>query len=400
MQSSLIPAASTSELLFTQVYNRLIKKPADPPAAIFLLGFESTPIRAEKALYDLAMWAKDQPALAAYLLERRGSQIAADMQAVTAPPNLDAENWREFHERFDTYLEQYGLSLYDLDFSKPTLAEDPATLLDTLRLYVSSESRSPYERVEGLAAQRCQALNRILDRVRGVKRWAFMKTLPNAQKFAPLREEGLADLGLGYPRLRRMLLELGRRLVEAESISSKEDIFWLEESEAQMAAEALDQGKPLPAMQPVIAQRKGVWNAEKRVTPPTMLPVGSRFMGMDVGAFGARTEGQEGDTIKGAGAFPGQITGVARVLHGPEDFDLMKPGEILVAAITTPAWTPLFAKATAIVTDIGGPLSHSSIVAREYGIPAVLGTGVATRRIASGQVITVDGSAGLVMLKI
>ena len=69
------------------------------------------------------------------------------------------------------------------------------------------------------------------------------------------------------------------------------------------------------------------------------------------------------------------------MLHGPEDFDQMQPGEILVAAITTPAWTPLFAKASAIVTDIGGPLSHSSIVAREYGIPAVLGTGVATRRI-------------------
>jgi phosphoenolpyruvate synthase/pyruvate phosphate dikinase len=76
----------------------------------------------------------------------------------------------------------------------------------------------------------------------------------------------------------------------------------------------------------------------------------------------------------------------------------MKPGEILVAAITTPAWTPLFAMASAVVTDIGGPLSHGSIVAREYGIPAVLGTGVATKRIRSGQLISVDGSAGVVTL--
>jgi pyruvate,water dikinase len=76
----------------------------------------------------------------------------------------------------------------------------------------------------------------------------------------------------------------------------------------------------------------------------------------------------------------------------------MQPGDILVAEITTPAWTPLFAMAAGIVTDIGGPLSHGSIVAREYGIPAVLGTGVATQRIQSGQVITVDGAAGLVML--
>ena len=76
----------------------------------------------------------------------------------------------------------------------------------------------------------------------------------------------------------------------------------------------------------------------------------------------------------------------------------MKPGDVLVANTTTPAWTPLFAMAAGIVTDVGGPLSHSSIVAREYGIPAVMATGVATRRIRSGQVITVDGSAGQVKL--
>ena len=76
----------------------------------------------------------------------------------------------------------------------------------------------------------------------------------------------------------------------------------------------------------------------------------------------------------------------------------MRPGDVLVAGTTTPAWTPLFAMASAVVTDIGGPLSHGSIVAREYGIPAVMGTGVATKRIRNGQVITVDGSAGTVTL--
>jgi pyruvate,water dikinase len=86
------------------------------------------------------------------------------------------------------------------------------------------------------------------------------------------------------------------------------------------------------------------------------------------------------------------------VIHGPEEFDRMKPGDILVANITTPAWTPLFAMASGIVTDVGGPLSHSSIVAREYGVPAVLGTGVATHRIRSGQHITVDGDGGVVTL--
>ena len=77
----------------------------------------------------------------------------------------------------------------------------------------------------------------------------------------------------------------------------------------------------------------------------------------------------------------------------------MRPGDVIVAVTTTPAWTPLFAMASAVVTDIGGPLSHGSIVAREYGIPAVMATGVATRRIRTGQMITVDGSTGTVTLK-
>jgi pyruvate,water dikinase len=86
------------------------------------------------------------------------------------------------------------------------------------------------------------------------------------------------------------------------------------------------------------------------------------------------------------------------VLEGPQDFGSMQPGEVLVARITTPAWTSLFAMASAVVTDVGGPLSHSSIVAREYGIPAVLGTGVATQRLVTGQQVLVDGDAGTVTI--
>jgi phosphoenolpyruvate synthase/pyruvate phosphate dikinase len=87
------------------------------------------------------------------------------------------------------------------------------------------------------------------------------------------------------------------------------------------------------------------------------------------------------------------------VLTGAADFGSFLPGEVLVAALTTPAWTSLFPRAAAVVTDIGGPLSHSSIVAREYGIPAVLGTGSATRRIRTGDLVTVDGDAGTVDLR-
>ena len=113
----------------------------------------------------------------------------------------------------------------------------------------------------------------------------------------------------------------------------------------------------------------------------------------------AASQRQRGDVIKGAGASSGRVTAPARVLAGPRDFGLMEPGDVLVARITTPAWTPLFAMASAIVTDVGGPLSHSSIVAREYGIPAVLGTGVATQRLATGEQVTVDGDAGTVTIE-
>ena len=112
----------------------------------------------------------------------------------------------------------------------------------------------------------------------------------------------------------------------------------------------------------------------------------------------ATTSEQADDVLTGIGASAGRVTATARVLGGPTDFGQLQDGDVLVASITTPAWTSLFARAAAVVTDIGGPLSHSSIVAREYGIPAVLGTGVATRRITSGQTITVDGDAGRVIL--
>ena len=95
---------------------------------------------------------------------------------------------------------------------------------------------------------------------------------------------------------------------------------------------------------------------------------------------------------------PGTVTGVASLITSPSEFDRMRPGSILVCPMTNPAWTPLFAHATGPVTDMGGILGHGSIVAREYGIPAVVGTGTSTLRIKHGQMITIDGNTGTVKL--
>jgi pyruvate,water dikinase len=148
-----------------------------------------------------------------------------------------------------------------------------------------------------------------------------------------------------------------------------------------------------------VQERTAFARAAARVTPPPVLPPSSKVMGLEMGEVLAADESsQTGNTLKGSGTSSGTVTAPACVLHGPADFHKMEPGNVLVAGITTPAWTPLFPLAAAVVTDIGGPLSHGSIVAREYGIPAVMGTGVATKRIRNGQMVTVDGGAGTVTL--
>jgi pyruvate,water dikinase len=216
-----------------------------------------------------------------------------------------------------------------------------------------------------------------------------------------LREDALADVGLGWPLIRRMLHELARRLLAAGSISGLEDVFWLKLDELVAAARCLDANQSPGNYRQAIAERRAAWERYRTVTPPIVLPIkgGARFWGIDFTRWmPARTDQPEGDTLRGIGTSPGRVTGVARVIHGPGEFDQMRPGDILTAKITTPAWTPLFAMASGIVADVGGPLSHSSIVAREYQIPAVLGTGLATERIRSGQRITVDGDLGLVII--
>jgi phosphoenolpyruvate synthase/pyruvate phosphate dikinase len=161
----------------------------------------------------------------------------------------------------------------------------------------------------------------------------------------------------------------------------------------------LEYDQTLNDMTEVVQERKDLWQVCKQVTPPPQLPPGKKYLGFNVEAVLSGGEGDvEGNIIKGVPASPGQVTATARVLHGPEDFDQMEPGDILVAGITTPAWTPLFAMASGVVTDIGGPLSHGSIVAREYGIPAILGTGFATKLIQSGQKIALDGATGTVTI--
>ncbi|HEX8510875.1 MAG TPA: PEP/pyruvate-binding domain-containing protein, partial [Propionibacteriaceae bacterium] len=397
---TIIPIAVTSEALFTTFYDRFVRRPGEATAATFLLGFDSLPIRGEKSLFDLASWARSQPGLASDLLATPTSRLVAILAG--AEPMPPEPTWAGWWTRFQTHLDLFGHLVYNLDFANAVPADDPGPLLDTLRFYLRGEGRDPHLRQQASIDRREQQTQAVLARLGPVRGWVFHRLLRWAQQVAPVREDALGDVGLAWPQMRRMLGELGGRLVSAGALKSADEVFWLRRDEIRVAMEATDPGRDQaglagPAgLSGKVSQRQELYRGRSRVTPPQVLPeYWLRVFGRLLPATNVE---QSGAVLTGVAAGGGRVTAPARVLTGPQDFDRLQAGDVLVAAITTPAWTPLFARAAAIVTDIGGPLSHSSIVAREYGIPAVLGTGVATRWITSGQLVTVDGNTGEVLL--
>jgi pyruvate,water dikinase len=388
-------ASAGAEGLFTRVYEKMVHRDGDPASVTFLMGYDSTPIQAEKSLYDVATWSQEQDDLAAYLLGTPAEQLAAQLSTGQEP----VAGWPAFCERLRAYLQAYGHIIYDLDFAKPLPVDDPTPMLEIIKMYLRGQGVNPHQRQRTAEEKRVQASEATLERLKGLRRWAFRKTLGMAQTMAQVRENALSDIGLGYPILRQMLHELGRRFVQAGLVAQGDDIFWLEADQVEDAVAALESGGQPAGLAEQVAQRRASHEALKLISPPPMLPPKKKLFGFKMESWlPAAEDSQTASTLKGVAASAGHVTAPACVLHGPEDFDEMRPGDVLVAGTTTPAWTPLFAMAAGVVTDIGGPLSHGSIVAREYGIPAVLGTGVATRRIHSGQTITVDGSAGVVTL--
>jgi len=399
LQVDTMGAAAGSEGLFTALYRRFYRREGDPDAQVFLMGYDTTPMLSEKSLYDLANWAKSQSDLAAYIAETPASRITAALENPDPPAGVAVEVWAEWLRRIEAHLEAYGHTFYDLDFINPVPADDPTLLLETAKMYLRGDGVNPYERQQRLERERELAIKDLMERARGIRGWAVRKAMGWAQSLAQVREDGIASIGLAYPRLRELLIELGRRMFEAGAFELPTDIFWLEESEVDAFMADLHDAKPLTSMRNEVELRKTRFQASRKLMPPSQLPYSKTYMGIPIEAFIPGEGGQEGDKLKGVAASAGRITGTAFVLHGPDDFDEMQQGGILVAKMTTPAWTPLFAMAGGIVTDIGGPLSHGSIVAREYGIPAVLGTVAATRVIQSGQQITVDGDSGFVILQ-
>jgi pyruvate,water dikinase len=217
----------------------------------------------------------------------------------------------------------------------------------------------------------------------------FQALLAVAQRYVSIREQQARQLTLGWPLLRRCVLRLGQTLHARAVIHQAEDVFFLTRAE-------LDTRAPL---QELVHRRRATWERQRRLLAPLTIGRPPRLLAKELLAVvdAARTTSPAPqDAIIGQPASPGRATGPVRIVHGPGDFDHFQPGEVLVARATAPAWTPLFARAVAVVTDGGTLAAHASLVAREYGIPAVVATGDATARLDDGQVVTVDGGAGTI----
>ena len=166
---------------------------------------------------------------------------------------------------------------------------------------------------------------------------------------------------------------------------------------AQVAAEI--DGHPPADLVLLPAERRAARAAAARLRAPAMIGRVPRLFRTALAITGRMLGADQANAraiVRGVPASAGRATGRVRIIRDPHDGNRLQPGEILVAPLTAPAWTPLFDRAAAVVTDIGSALAHASIIAREYGIPAVVGCGDATARLRDGQLVTVDGGAGTV----
>jgi pyruvate,water dikinase len=217
-------------------------------------------------------------------------------------------------------------------------------------------------------------------------RSAFLELLSEARWFQQLREDTRFYATLILPVLRRTLLELGRRLVSVGVLDAPEDVFHLKLDEL----ERIDGAWPPPPQLADQLRALMVWRKKRRAELEGTPLVDPRLF---------RQTEVEGDVLlRGTPGSPGVAEGLARIIRGSSEFGKLRSGEVLVAPYTNPAWTPLFQRAAAVVVDSGGSASHAAIVAREYGIPAVMGTIEGTEKLVDGQRVLVDGEQGRVML--
>ena len=336
-------------------------------------------------------------------VEEGGPELTQRLQAV-APEVADA---------FAAFVDEYGHRPFGYDPGDPTLAERPTLLASLLRDRVHELESADRSGVAGRAREQTIADARaILADRPPADRERFEHALAFAQRAYPTREDNIFwtdNIPSGI--LRYAALEIGRRLTTRGRLVRPDDAVHLEADELRAALRG-ETGDQRPLVDRRKAERSWVVAhpgppayGPPPAPPPSIrgLPAGLRrmaelsFWSPEPALPEAPPPGER--ELAGVPGSIGRYTGPVRVIRNESEFDRLRPGDVLVCPTTSPAWSILFASAGALVSDGGSAFAHAAVIAREFGIPAVLGTGDATRRLRDGQFVTVDGTTGLVRLE-
>ena len=350
-----------------------------------LVGGEGGIISAEPAarVRELADLARSQPDFAALL---RSAPLAVLLPAVRARP--------AFRQAFEAYLDQFGdRCLEELKLESPTLHDDPLPLL---RAIGHQAGRPEVAAVDHAARLRQAAEVRVTGLLAGrpLRRAVFAWVLGNARARVRCRENLRFERTRLFGRVRRLVVELGLRLHAVGVLDTPRDVFHLELEELLGFVTGTGTCHDLRGLAAVRAQayagyRTGPAPADRFPTRG-WVPVGNAYTAPPTNEPVAT-----GDLRQGTGACPGVVRGRARVVRDPRGVEL-EAGAILVAERTDPGWIMLFPAAAGLVVERGSLLSHSAIVARELGLPAVVGVPGCTAWLSDGDLVELDGATGTV----
>jgi phosphohistidine swiveling domain-containing protein len=385
--------------LFDDLYRDLFGAEHALEAYRLLQGLGNKTLETDRALWRLSRQARRAPEVQRILMEQPAGEVISALQQST--------EGRNFLSELHTFLQEFG-QRSDLELSQPRWIEDPTPVITNLKDYIVQPDRDPQEELAALATERDQLIAQTREQLRGypqpiINRFEFL--LAAAQKGTVLTEDHGFYIDLrGLYQFRLVVLEFGRRFASASVLDAIGDVFYLTLDEVRKTAEAF----PTLDRHLLVAGRQAEQEYFRTIQPPPALgtlptePPPDDAMGRMIEKFFGPPPAPlaEANLIAGHAGSPGVVRGPARVIRSLADAERLQQGDILVTETTLPSWTPLFATAVAVVTDTGGVLSHCAIVAREYRIPAVVGTGSATTTIRDGQLIEVDGTRGIVRLEI
>ena len=310
------------------------------------------------------------------------------------------DSGRDFLEQWNRFMLLHGHHCRgELELYNKRWAETPDYVLKFVRSHITQMGRiDPVQNFAETAEQRRQLEQQCRRQLRNpLKRMVFNLLLARARQGSVFRENVKSEVIKLLTAMRRLLIELGKRLADHRILENADDIFFLRLDEVTPLA----MGRSLKApgcgdgahhtVRKLVVARRAQYDKDNSVTPPDVV-----FGKFDPDKYVPDVEDEQAQVLNGLGVSPGKATGKARVILRADSDQQLLAGEILVAPFTDPGWTPYFVPAAAIVMDEGGVISHGSIVAREYGIPAVVNVGGGTRIIKTGQMIHVDGDNGRV----